>query len=102
MKYDTIITGGTVVTADGQQKVDVAIKGEKVAALGKGLARGKTNGAVTIDARGKYVIPGGIDVHTHLELPFCGTVAADDWNTGTRAAGSWWGYHGDRFRHPIR
>ena len=86
MKYDTIITGGTVVTADGQQKVDVAIKGEKVAAIGKGLARGKTNGAGIIDAKGKYVIPGGIDVHTHLELPFCGTVSADDWNTGTRAA----------------
>ena len=37
-------------------------------------------------AAGKYVIPGGVDVHVHLELPFCGTVSSDDWNTGTRAA----------------
>ena len=39
-----------------------------------------------LDATGKYVIPGGLDVHVHLELPFCGTVSSDDWNTGTRAA----------------
>ncbi len=86
MAYDTIITGGTVFTADGQQKADVAISGDKIAAVGKGLAKGKKNGANIVDARGKYVIPGGIDVHVHLELPFCGTVSSDDFNTGTRAA----------------
>jgi dihydropyrimidinase len=39
-----------------------------------------------VDARGKYVIPGGVDVHVHLELPFCGTTSSDDWESGTRAA----------------
>src|SRR5207247_278896 len=78
------IANGTVVSAHGQEQADVAIQGEKIAAVGKGLAR---HGAATIlDAAGKYVIPGGIDVHVHLELPFCGTVSSDDWNTGTRAA----------------
>jgi dihydropyrimidinase len=85
MAYDTIIANGTVVSADGQEKADVAIKGEKIAAVGKGLAKNGAAAAV-IDATGKHVIPGGIDVHVHLELPFCGTVSADDWNTGTRAA----------------
>src|SRR5262245_5045745 len=85
MKFDTIITGGTVVTAGGEKKADVAIKGQKIAAVGAGLARQK-NGAAVVDAKGKYVIPGAIDVHVHLELPFCGTVSSDDWNTGTRAA----------------
>ena len=86
MAYDTIITGGTVVTANGQKKADVAIKGQKIAAVGKGLATRSRNGVTIVDAVGKYVIPGGVDVHTHLELPFCGTVSSDDWNTGTRAA----------------
>lgn len=86
MTYTTIITNGTVVTADGQKNVDVAIAGEKIAAVGKNLAKGQTNGATIIDARGRYVLPGAIDVHVHLELPFCGTVSSDDWNTGTRAA----------------
>src|SRR5262249_25841813 len=85
MPYDTIIANGTVISAEGQEKADVAIKGEKIAAVGKGLAK-NANGAEVIDAAGRYVIPGGIDVHVHLELPFCGTVSADDWNTGTRAA----------------
>lgn len=86
MKYDTIITGGTVVTAEGQKRADVAIKGETIAAVGSGLAKSGGNGANVIDARNKYVIPGALDVHVHLELPFCGTVSSDDWSTGTRAA----------------
>lgn len=86
MAYDTIIANGTVISAEGQEQADVAIQGEKIAAVGKGLARGATNGAAIVDATGKYVIPGGVDVHVHLELPFCGTVSSDDWNTGTRAA----------------
>ncbi len=86
VKYDTIIEGGTVVTVDGQRRADVAIKGQKIAAVGTGLARASSNGATIIDAKGKYVIPGALDVHVHLELPFCGTTSSDDWNTGTRAA----------------
>jgi len=86
MPYDTIIQGGTVVTADRQRVADVAIKGERIAAIGKGLARKSSNGASIVDATGQYVIPGGIDVHVHLALPFCGTVSSDDFDTGTRAA----------------
>ncbi len=87
MKYDTIIANGTVVNADASIKADVAIKGERIARVGKGLARAAgTNGARIIDAKGCYVIPGGIDVHVHLALPFCGTVSSDDYNSGSRAA----------------
>jgi dihydropyrimidinase len=86
MAYDTIIANGTVISAEGQEQADIAIQGERIAAVGKGLARAASNGATIIDAAGKYVIPGGVDVHVHLELPFCGTVSSDDWNTGTRAA----------------
>jgi dihydropyrimidinase len=86
MAYNTIIANGTVISAQGQEQTDVAIHGEKIAAVGRGLARAGTDGAAIIDATGKYVIPGGIDVHVHLELPFCGTVSSDDWNTGTKAA----------------
>jgi dihydropyrimidinase len=83
MAYDLVIANGTVVTADGQEPADVAVRGETIAAVGKKL---NAEGAKVIDAAGKYVIPGGVDVHVHLELPFCGTVSSDDWNTGTRAA----------------
>jgi dihydropyrimidinase len=78
-----LITGGTVVTAADMYRGDVLIDGEKIAMIGKSL---KAAGARTIDAAGKYVIPGGIDVHTHMELPFGGTFASDDFETGTRAA----------------
>jgi dihydropyrimidinase len=83
--YDLIIANGTVVSAEGTQRADVAVRGERVAAVGPGLAA-SANGATVLDAAGKYVLPGGVDVHVHLELPFCGTVSSDDWNTGTRAA----------------
>jgi dihydropyrimidinase len=79
----TLITGGTVVTAADNYKADVLVDGEKIAMIGKDL---KAGGAKTINATGKYVIPGGIDVHTHMELPFGGTFASDDFETGTRAA----------------
>jgi dihydropyrimidinase len=79
----TLITGGTIVTAADKYKGDVLVDGEKIAMIGKGL---KAAGAKTINATGKYVIPGGIDVHTHMELPFGGTFASDDFETGTRAA----------------
>jgi len=87
MPYDTIITGGTVVNANKTDKADVAIRGEKIAKVGRGLAKKAGNyGTRIIDAEGCYVIPGGVDVHVHLALPFCGTVSSDDFNTGTRAA----------------
>jgi dihydropyrimidinase len=86
MSYDTIIANGTLVSAEGQEQADIAIRGETITAVAKGLARAAGDGTAVVDATGKYVIPGGLDVHVHLELPFCGTVSSDDWNTGTRAA----------------
>ena len=81
----TLITNGTVVTADASYRADVLVDGETVAAIGSDLAAG-TEADETINARGKYVIPGAIDVHTHMELPFGGTFAKDTFETGTRAA----------------
>jgi len=81
----TLITNGTIVTAEGSYPADVLIDGETIAAIGTGLA-GMAQADETIDAAGKYVIPGGIDVHTHMELPFGGTFAKDTFETGTRAA----------------
>jgi dihydropyrimidinase len=84
----TLITNGTVVNADGSAVADVLVDGEKVMAVGRGLAGGPMAQDVeaTIDATGKYVIPGAIDVHTHMELPFGGTFAKDTFESGTRAA----------------
>ena len=83
MSYDRVIVNAAVVGPDGLHAQDVALRGETIAAVGNGLDR---DGAEVIDASGRFLIPGGIDVHVHLELPFCGTVSADDWRTGTRAA----------------
>ncbi len=77
----TVIKGGTVVTASDTFAADVLIKDGKIIALG-----GELSGDETIDARGSYVIPGGIDVHTHLDMPFGGTTSSDDFFTGHRAA----------------
>ncbi len=88
----TLIRGGSVVTPQGIQAMDVLVDGETIAAL---LAPGATSEAMAgsvdrvIDAAGKYVVPGGIDAHTHMELPFGGTFASDTFETGTRAAA--WG-----------
>jgi dihydropyrimidinase len=82
----TLITNGTVVTADGSYVADVLIDGETIAQIGRDPAGGSVTADETIDATGKYVIPGGIDVHTHMELPFGGTFAKDTFETGTRAA----------------
>ncbi len=81
----TLITNGTIVGADGSYAADVLIDGETIAAIGAGLA-GMAEVDETLDATGKYVMPGGIDVHTHMELPFGGTAAKDTFETGTRAA----------------
>jgi dihydropyrimidinase len=87
----TLILGGTVVTAEGTLDADVVIDGEKITAV---LARLPNEAATVsadriIDATGMYVLPGGIDVHTHMELPFGGTVSSDSFETGTKAAA--WG-----------
>src|SRR5262249_149098 len=80
----TLIVNGRVVTATDTYASDIAINGGKIEAIGKNLARENTK--KIIDAKGKYVLPGGIDVHTHLDMPFGGTTSADDFETGTRAA----------------
>jgi dihydropyrimidinase len=86
----TLIANGTIVTAEGSQRADVLVDGETIAALGADLGASLVAGGMavdeTIDATGKYVIPGAIDVHTHMELPFGGTFAKDTFETGTRAA----------------
>jgi dihydropyrimidinase len=84
MGFDILITNGDVVTSTDTYPADVAIRGGKVDAIGKSLPR--ENAGKIIDAAGKYVLPGGIDVHTHLDMPFGGTHSSDDFETGTRAA----------------
>src|SRR5579859_5000286 len=84
MAFDTLIVNGTVVTATDTSRADVAVSGGRVVALGESLPR--ENCKRIFDAKGKYVLPGGIDVHTHLDMPFGGTRSADDFETGTRAA----------------
>ncbi|WP_168626589.1 MULTISPECIES: dihydropyrimidinase [unclassified Cryobacterium] len=87
----TLIKNGTVVNATGTAVADVLIDGETIAAVlepGSRLLGFDIEGNVdtVIDAAGKYVIPGGIDAHTHMEMPFGGTFASDTFETGTRAA----------------
>jgi dihydropyrimidinase len=84
MRFDTVIRNGTVVTATDTYLADVAILGGRIAAIGKDLPI--ENSGNVIDATGRYVMPGGIDVHTHLDMPFGGTTSADDFETGTIAA----------------
>ncbi len=79
----TLIKGGTVVNADSSTSADVLVDGERIALIGSHL---DAQADRTIDASGKLVIPGAIDVHTHMELPFGGTFAKDTFETGTRAA----------------
>jgi dihydropyrimidinase len=82
----TLIANGTVVTADGSYEADVLVDGETIAQIGRDLAGAGVTADETLDAAGRYVIPGAIDVHTHMELPFGGTFAKDTFETGTRAA----------------
>ncbi|MBW5484262.1 dihydropyrimidinase [Streptomyces bambusae] len=91
MSFRTLIRGGLVVTAADELHADVLVEDGRVAAL---AAHGSAAAASwtadrTLDATGKYVIPGGVDAHTHMELPFGGTAASDTFETGTRAAA--WG-----------
>lgn len=76
----TVIKGGTIVTADLTFKADVKIEGGKIIEIGPDLS-----GDEVLDAAGCYVMPGGIDPHVHLEMPFMGTYSADDFESGTRA-----------------
>jgi dihydropyrimidinase len=90
----TLIKGGTVVNATGTAVADVLVDGETIAAVlspGSNLLGVDLEGNVeqVVDASGRYLIPGGIDAHTHMELPFGGTAASDTFETGTRAAA--WG-----------
>jgi dihydropyrimidinase len=81
--HATLIQGGRVVSADGEYDADVLIVGERIAAVGAVTAPG---GATTVDATGCLVLPGLIDNHTHLSMPFMGMWSSDDYDTGTRAA----------------
>jgi dihydropyrimidinase len=87
-----LISGGTVVSPTGTQAADVLVDGERIVALaapGSDLATSFAEGARHVDASGRLVIPGAVDVHTHMEMPFGGTSSADTFATGTRAAA--WG-----------
>lgn len=77
----TVIKNGTIVTADLTYTADIKIDGGKIVEIGPNLS-----GDETLDATGCYVMPGGIDPHTHLEMPFMGTYSSDDFESGTRAA----------------
>ena len=78
-----LIRGGTVVTAEGETRADVLIRDGLIEAVGVDLDASADR---VVDAGGCYVMPGGIDPHTHMELPFMGTVASEDFFTGTSAA----------------
>src|SRR5690349_13580738 len=79
----TLIRNGTVVTARDTFQADVLIEGEQIKEVRAGLTNA---GGPVIDATGMYLLPGGIDAHTHLDMPFGGTTSSDDFETGTRAA----------------
>lgn len=87
----TVIHGGLVVTASDEIHADVLIEGGRIAALAAHGTDAATGWSADrrIDATGMYVVPGGVDAHTHMEMPFGGTYAADTFETGTRAAA--WG-----------
>src|SRR5207248_5164995 len=84
MRFDTVIRNATVVTATDSYRADVGIGGDRVSAIAAQLPA-ETPSRI-IDATGLLLIPGGIDVHTHLDMPFGGTTSADDFETGTIAA----------------
>jgi len=83
MNFNTIIKNGTLITGEGRMRADLAIQNGKIAALAMNLP---SEGTEIIDASGCLVMPGAIDVHVHLQFPFSGTVSADDFENGTKAA----------------
>src|SRR5271170_7309381 len=84
MRFDTIIKNATIITATDTTAADVGISGGKISAIAAQLS--PENATQTIDAANHLLLPGGIDVHTHLDMPFGGTTSADDFQTGTIAA----------------
>ena len=78
-----LIKNGRIITADADYSADIFIEGETISTIGKNL---KVNADTVIDATGKLVLPGGIDPHVHLDMPFMGTFSSDNYETGTRAA----------------
>src|SRR6476661_11069935 len=81
-----LITNGRVITASDDYVADLYCENGTIAAIGANLPAHRYQADRTIDASGRYVMPGGIDVHTHLDMPFVGTTSADDFETGTIAA----------------
>jgi dihydropyrimidinase len=82
-KFDLVIKNGNIVTSSDVFKGDIGIKAGKIEELGVNLSQNAEN---VYDAKGNYIIPGGIDAHTHLDMPFGGTFSSDDFTTGTKAA----------------
>src|SRR5450631_591491 len=80
---NTLIRNGTVVTATDTRVADVLIEGERILEVRAGID--EASAGKVIDATGMYVLPGGIDAHTHLDMPFGGTTSSDDFETGTLA-----------------
>ena len=78
-----LLKNGLVVTATGSYVADVHLEGDRIRAVGAGLA---VKVDETVDCTGKYILPGAIDPHTHIDMPFMGTTSADDWKTGSIAA----------------
>ncbi|MCG3017562.1 dihydropyrimidinase, partial [Escherichia coli] len=78
-----LVKNGVIVTAADTYSGDILIEDGKIAAIGKGLDESSCE---IVDANGAYIFPGGIDPHTHLDMPFGGTVTKDDFETGTIAA----------------
>ena len=79
-----LIKNGQITTASDQYVADILCEGETITAIGRNLTA--PSGAEVIDASGKYVFPGFIDPHVHIYLPFMGTFAKDDYDSGSRAA----------------
>ena len=95
---NTLIRNGTVVTASETKAADVLIEDSRIKEVRSGIPT--ESAEKIIDASGMYVIPGGIDAHTHLDMPFGGTTCSDDFETGTRAAAFGGTTSHRRFRHP--
>src|SRR5260370_7951769 len=82
----TLITNGHIITATDEFRGDILIDNEQIAAIGSTGTFASQQSDMLLDAQGKYIFPGAIDVHTHMELPLPATVATDDFNTATITA----------------
>ncbi len=96
-----LLKNGRVITATDDYVADVYCENGIIAAIGADLPAHRFQADRTIDATGQYVMPGGIDVHTHLDMPFGGTTSADDFETGTIAAAFGGTTSHRRLRHPV-